>query len=281
MTTNQTRIASAIVLAVSAWSSSTFASESSPWVNEQGAGKITVSYGQQTADEFVVGDSEMMLPADLDLDTGTVSFSYGLTDRLSFDLQLGYAESDFVVDPVLAPQGGLSGSTDSRLGLRYSLYSDNGAAIAVRGTAIVDGGYRTGAITAIGDGGSGGEIALLAGKSFDSGFALSADVGYRTRGNDIPDEWFGGVNGSFWFNEAFGAYLGYQVVRSDGDLDIGAPGFSPARFPELDEDYDIAAGGLVFNFNDTWGGGLGYGRKVDGRNTALSDFWNISVSYSY
>ncbi len=257
------------------------ASDQSAWVPEQGSGEIVLGYGQQTADRFYAGDAEMALPVDLELDTTFLGFSYGLTDRLAVDAQLAYAKSDFAVDPVLSPEGGLSGLADSKIGLRYSLYNADGAAVAIRAAAIIEGNYDTGALSAIGDGGSGAEVALLAGKAFDSGFGINGEVAYRTRSSGIPDDWSASATLSYAFNDYFGAYAGYQILRADGDLDIGGAGFSPARFPEVDEDYEIAQGGLSFQFSETWGGGIGYGRKLDGRNTAKSDFWNVALAYSF
>jgi hypothetical protein len=271
----------AITIALTIAAGSAFASDQSPWVNSAGSGRIGLGYGDQSADRFYAGDTELELPADLTMQTTFVSASYGITDRLSIDAQLAYGETDFPVNPVLSPQGGLSGITDSKIGLRYAFYNDNGAALTLRAAAIIEGDYETGAISSLGDGGSGAEVAFLAGKAFESGAAISGELGYRTRGNDVPDDWFGAVTGSYAFNDHFGAYVGYQFVRADGDLDIGAPGFSPARFPEVDEEYDLVHGGLNINFNEHWGAGAGYGRKIDGRNTAKSDFWNVSLTYSF
>lgn len=257
------------------------ASDRSPWLGESGAGSITVGYGEQSADRFYAGDTELPLPTDLELRTSFLELSYAITDRLTLDAQISHGDSDFLVDPVLAPEGGDSSLGDSRIGLRYSLYSENGAAVAVRATAILDGGYDVGAITAIGDGGNGGEIALLAGKAFESGLSISGEVGYRSRDNSVPDDWFASVIGAYAFSDTFGAYLGYDIARADSDLNIGGPGFSPARFPEVDEDYDLIHGGISVGFGGGWGGSLGYGSKLDGRNTAKSDFWNVAVSYSF
>ncbi len=259
----------------------TLASDQSPWLSAAGSGEVSVGYVSQSANRFFAGDTELSLPTDLELQTLFVGVSYGITDRLSIDGQFGYGESDFAVNPVLSPQGGLSGITDSKIGLRYSLYNSDGSAITARGAVIIEGDYDTGAITAIGDGDSGLEVALLAGKIFDSGFAISGEAGYRTRGSDVPDEWFGGVTGSYAFNDMIGTYVGYQLVRSDGDLDVGAAGFTPQRFPEVDEDYNLVNAGLSFNFSDSWSAGIGYGKKLDGRNTAKSDFWNVSAVYSF
>jgi hypothetical protein len=261
--------------------SSAHAAGESPWLPNEGEGSVSFSYGQQSADKFYAGDTELSLPVDLELATSTINFTYGFTDRLAFDARVGYASSDFLTDPGLAPNGGLDGVTDSRFGLRYKLHETDSTVFTLNGAAIIEGSYDTGAITAIGDGGSGAEVSLLFGAQSGGGFYASGELGYRTRSNDVPDEWFANLSGAYAFNDFFSASLNYQVVRSDGDLDVGGPGFSPARFPELDEDYDLLFAGINFQPDQVWGFGVGYGRKLDGRNTAKSDFWNANISYSF
>jgi len=281
MNAGRKNLISACVAAALCASASALASDQSPWVNAAGAGEISVAYGDQSADRFYAGDTEMPLPVDLELQTMLVSASYGITDRLSIDGQFAYGQSEFTDDPVLAPQGGLSGLADSKIGLRYWLYGEDGAAITLRGAAIIEGGYDTGAITAIGDGGSGVEVAVLVGKVFESGLAISGELGYRTRGNDVPEDIFGSATASYAFNRTVGMYAGYQFVRSDGELDIGGPGFSPPRFPEVEEEYDLVHGGISINFDEQWIASVGYGRKFGGRNTAKSDFLSLALTYAF
>jgi hypothetical protein len=85
--------------------------------------------------------------------------SYGVSDKRAVDLRVGYGKSEFAVDPVLAPQRGLDGLIDIMIGARYKVIDEvnGGPFTATLGVAaIIDGRYRTGAITALGDGGSGG-----------------------------------------------------------------------------------------------------------------------------
>lgn len=269
------------VLASLGFTANVYASGESPWLPAEGAGTVGFSYGQQTADRFFAGDTELQLPADLDLWTSTISLSYGFSDRLAFDASVGYAGSDFIVDPGLAPEGGLSGITDSRFGLRYKIHEGDVATFTLNGAVIIEGNYDVGAISAIGDGGSGAELSGLLGLQSGNGFFASGELGYRTRSNSVPNEWFANVAGAYAFTDNFSGSLNYQVVRSDGDLNIGGPGFTPARFPEVDEDYDLIFGGINIKMSDQWGLGAGYGRRLDGRNTAKSDFWNVSLDYSF
>ncbi len=271
--------ATAVALAASA-----SAHAVSPWLPTAGGHELSFSYIDQTADRFYVAENEMSLPADLELRTFEVNYAYGLSDRLAIDIRAGYAESDFVVDPGLAPEGGLDGFTDARIGVRwlaFDQFEDRPFTLALAGAVLIAGDYDTGAISAIGDGEGGGELSVITGRSFDSGFVWQSEIGYRFRSGEVPNEWYFNRTLSYGFNDRFTGRVSWNSVDSRGDLDIGGPGFSPARFPELEEDYDLWLVGFSFAPSDTWSLGLDYGRKFDGRNTAKSDVFALSVGRSF
>ena len=56
----------------------------------------------------------------------------------------------------------------------------------LRAAVIIDGGYTTGYINSLGDGGNGAQASLLAGKFLNDWFALFGEFAYRTRNNNIP-----------------------------------------------------------------------------------------------
>ncbi len=256
----------------------------SPWLPVAGGHEFSVSYIDQNADRFFVGENEMNLPADLELRTFQVNYAYGINDRWALDVQAGYAESDFIVDPGLAPRGGLDGFTDARIGLRwlaFDQFDGRPFTLTLAGAVLIEGDYDTGAISAIGDGASGGELSLITGRSFDSGFAWQSELGYRFRSGEVPNEWFFNRTLSYGFNDRISGRLSWNSVDGRGDLDIGGPGFSPARFPELEEDYDLWLAGVSFVPSDTWLLGFDYGRKFDGRNTAKSDVFAFTVGRSF
>lgn len=211
----------------------------SPWTPAAGSFEGEAAYTNQTAKKFTVGTAKTSLPAELSLQSRSLSGSYGVTDKLAFDVSLGYAQSDFIVAPGLAPKGGLEGFTDVTIGGRYKLLDQiDGAPVtlSIAAAAIIAGNYDTGALPAIGDGGSGAQVSGAVG--WQSGpFSINGSVGFRARGNDVPDETFGGINASVGLGERFSVYAGYGFVDSAGKLNVGGPGFSPARFPELEEDY--------------------------------------------
>jgi hypothetical protein len=273
-------IASAFTLAISAPS---YANEISPYIPVAGGGDIEVSYTHQTADEFNADKARLQLPVDLKLTTIGIDTSYGVTDRLALDLRVGYAKSKFTVDPGLAPQGGLDGLTDVMIGARYKVLDEvDGAPVtATLGVAaIIDGGYRTGAITAIGDGGTGGQVAVAVGKQLGP-LSYSGNIGYRTRGNNVPDEIFGGTRLGLTFAERFSVYGGLSFVDSTSGINVGGPGFTPARFPEVEEDYKLWNVGAAVSFTEQLSINGAYGKKFDGRNTARSDFFRIGLGFSF
>lgn len=269
--------------ALAAFSPAAYANDISPWTPAEGSGEVEISYTRQEADTFNPGDAQAPLPRELSQDSILLTLSYGISQRLAADVKIGYAKTSFLTDPMLAPEGGLNGLNDVFVGLRYKALDEaEGAPItATLGVAaIIDGGYRTGALPAIGDGGSGGQVALALGRNIGP-FSLSGDIGYRTRSNNVPDEVFGAVNASISPIPGISLYGGVSFVNSTSGLDIGGPGFSPARFPEVEEDYKIWSLGASASLSDRMSANIGYGKKFDGRNTARSDFFRVGLGFSF
>jgi hypothetical protein len=269
-----------IALAVT---SPALANEISPYTPVSGSGEAEVSWTRQTADSFNPGDARAPLPVDLKLSTIALDTSYGITDKLAVDVRIGYAKSKFTVDPGLAPDGGLDGLTDIVVGARYKVIDevDGGPFTATLGVAaIIDGGYRTGAITSLGDGGSGGQVALAFGKQLGP-LSYSSTIGYRTRSNNVPDEIFGGSKLALSFADRFSVFGGLSFTDSTSGIDVGGPGFTPARFPEVEEDYKLWTVGGAASFTDKLSLNATYGKKFDGKNTARSNFFRVGLGYSF
>jgi hypothetical protein len=263
--------------------STTLANELSPYTPVKGGSEVELSVSRQSADTFNPGKARAALPVDLRQTSIVMDASYGLTDKLSVDFRLGYAKSKFAVDPVLAPQGGLDGLNDVVIGLRYKLVDevDGGPLTATLGaSAIIDGGYRTGAITAVGDGGSGGQVVLAIGRQFGA-ISLTSNLGYRARSNNIPDELFGGTQLGITFADRISIFGSLSFTDSSNGLEIGGPGFSPARFPEVEEDYKVWSIGSAISLTENVALNASFGQKFDGRNTARSNFFRIGLGFSF
>jgi len=272
-------------MAAALTSAPAWAGDISPWTPVAGSVEAEVAISRQQADQFYAGTALGDIPtgAELEQDAVTLTASYGITERLSADLEIGYANSKFPVVPGLAPNGGSSGLTDVMLGLRFKVLDElSGAPLTATlgAAAIIAGGYPTGALSAIGDGGSGGQIALALGKQIGP-FSLSTDIGYRTRSNNVPDDLFGSVQASFAVTNSISLYGGLAFVDSKGNLDIGGPGFSPARFPEVEEDYKLWTVGASAAVTGSASVSLTYGEKFDGRNTAQSNVIRLGVGYAF
>jgi hypothetical protein len=259
------------------------ANDTSPYTPVGGGGEAEISITRQSADSFNPGSARAPLPLELNQTTVALDASYGITDKLAFDVRIGYAKSEFTVDPVLAPQGDLDGLTDIMIGARYKVIDevDGGPFTATIGVAaIIDGGYRTGAITAVGDGGSGGQIVLAFGKQLGP-VSYNSAIGYRTRSNNVPDELFGSSRLAVSFADRFSIFGGLAFTNSTSGIDIGGPGFSPARFPEVEEDYKLWNVGAAVSFTDSLSLIASYGEKFDGRNTARSNFFRVGLGFSF
>ena len=278
------RLERALLLAAPALSLGAAAAQNtSPWTPLQGGGQVELAYTHQSADSLFAGEADAPLPADIELDSVNLLASYGLSDRWALDVVVGYAESDFVVDPVLAPEGGLDGITDSFVGVRYKALDEiDGAPLTLTfGTGVtIEGDYDVGALSAIGDGASGAQVSVAAGRQLDR-FSLSGDIGYRFRGGNVPDELFGSAQVGASLTDRLSAYGGYIFVESNGDLDIGGPGFTPARFPEVEENYQVWLVGAALGLTDTLSASVTYGENFEGRNTAQSEFVRVGVSYGF
>ena len=64
-------------------------------------------------------------------------------------------------------------------------------------------------------------------------------------------------------------------------IDIGGPGFSPSRFPGLQEDGHIVGGRLIADVTDTVSLNAFFGQVVKGRNTAASRLVGFGLSFGF
>lgn len=254
--------------------------QGSPWIPAPGATSATFSYVHQEADEFYLGSEKNDLPDDLKQSTKWISLKHGLTDNIALDAQIGYAISKF------SPADDSEGFVDSKFGITYRFIDEavadtNVPSVAVRAGIILEGNYDTGRLNAVGDGADGAEVALALGKVFQHGFALNSDLGYRYRSSNTPNELFLNLGAHYSITAPLTASLTYQMIDSNGDLDIGANGFSPPLFTAVEEDNQSLSASLAYQVNDTSSIGLTYGSVVDGRNTSASDFYALSITTGF
>lgn len=255
------------------------ASAASPWLPPPGSHALSFAYPHTSAEELFAGEVEAPLPADLDQDNFLFTYEYGVSDHFAVSFATGYARTDFIEDPGLSPEAKLDGLIDPRLSARYRLWDeldDGGATVTLQAAGFIDGGYDTGALNAIGDGANGFEVSGLVGKLWDLGLALSGEIGYRIRDDDVPDDWFATT-----LTSKLSARITFNHVDAVHGIDIGGPGFTPARFPEVEEDREVLGGGIGYRFSEHLATEVSYGQVLDGRNTAKQEIIGVVVSYSF
>ena len=277
--------------------------QGSPWIAEPGTGSISISYVNQNANEFYRQTTKVKGPleatgANLAQNTLWFGVNYAISDSVALDLQTAWARS-FVAGGV-GPSGGqesYSGLYDSNIALTWRVVDElisDAPSVAIRLGLIAAGAYDTGYINSLGDGGNGFETSLIIGK-FGGAAGFSAEVGYRNRTTtvvnenavggvlrgevEIPSDMF--VNLGLFIPAGDVVTLGvdYRMVNALSGIDIGGPGFSPSRFPGLQEDGHIVGGRLLANVTDTVSLNAFFGQVVAGRNTAASRIIGVGLSF--
>ncbi len=283
------------------------AAQGTAWIGEPGTGTFSISYVNQNAQEFYRETTTVKGPleatdANLAQNTVWLAFNYALHDAVALDVQTAWARS-FVAGAV-GPAGGqesYSGLFDTNIAVTWRVVDElisDAPSVALRVGAIIAGGYDTGYINSLGDGGNGLETSLVVGK-FGDALGVSAEVGYRNRsGTEVNPDAVGAAGGAgetvdipadIFFNMFLFVPVGsrvtlgadYRVVNALSGIDIGGEGFSPSRFPGLQEDAQILGGRLIADLTGTVGLNAFFGQVVSGRNTARSRIFGFGLSVGF
>ena len=279
--------------------------QNSPWIAEPGTGSVSVSFVSQKATEFYRADTITKGPleatgAHVSQNTVWFGVNYAFTDAVALDVQSAWARS--FLPGAVGPAGGqesYSGLGDSNIGVTWRVVDElvsNAPSVALRVAAIVAGAYDTGYINSIGDGGHGVETSLIVGK-FGGRAGFSTELGFRTRTStevneravggamagqvDIPSDIFFTLSGFVPANDSITIGVDYRLVNALSGIDIGGEGFSPSRFPALQEDAQILGGRLLANVTDAVSVNVFVGQVVAGRNTAKSRVFGVGVSFAF
>lgn len=275
--------------------------QNTPWIAEPETGSVSVSFVSQRAIDFYSADTKTQGPlAGAHLAQRTLWFgvNYAFTDALALDVQSAWARS-FLPGPVgPTPRESLNGLGDSNVAVTWRVVDEliSGApSVAVRAAVIAAGNYETGYINSVGDGGHGVEASVIVGRFWNrAGF--STEIGYRLRGSaeineqavggaagevDVPSDVFFNLSGYVPAGDAVTVGVDYRLVNALSGIDIGGPGFSPSRFPALEEDAHILGGRLLATVTDTLGLNFFVGRVVAGRNTARSTVFGMGASFGF
>ena len=281
--------------------------QGSPWIAEPGTGSFSISYVNQNASEFFRQTTRVQGPLapDGNLAQNTLWFgvNYAVSDSVAIDIQSAWARS--FVAGAAGPSGGqesYSGLYDSNVALTWRVVDElisDAPSVALRIGAIVPGGYDTGYINSLGDGGGGVETSLVIGR-FGGAAGFSAEVGYRARTStevnrsavggggaaagetvDVPADMFLNLGLFIPAGDVVTLGLDYRMVNALSGIDIGGPGFSPSRFPGLQEDGHIVGGRLIADVTDTVSLNAFFGQVVKGRNTAASRLVGLGLSFGF
>lgn len=259
--------------------------DGSPWLPIPKSGSLGLSYVSEDAETFYRGESNVNLPfGGLEQQSVYLSADYGLTDSIALDLQAVHVS---VSGDAPSPPGppDQDGWADTNVGVTWRFVDEhvNPAApsVALRVGVTVAGDYEASIPTSTGDGADGVEASLIVGKIFDDRFALSAEVGYRNRSDDVPNDTF--INAKAFVVVSPRLILNAQLHKTmaAGNLDIGGPGFSPARFPETTEDIERFGLGVDFSLTPEFNVGLNWFKVTDGRNTAEFDTLAATATYRF
>lgn len=259
------------------------ASATSPWIPEQWDLQATGSFVYETFDEFYGGETLTDFPpGHLDQYSTRLFFDLGVWRDLAFDLSLGFTGTQSSTIP------GDIGLDDTLMGLRWRAVDEFEMeqrwvpTLSLRVGGIIAGTYDPDTFpAAAGVGGSGFEANVALGKLLPWGFVASSDFGYRTRSNDVPDDWRAHVTLSKTFFERLNLEAGFTHKQSIDGIDLGDPGFTPARSPELREIYSNIEVGISTIDSRSFQYGLFYAYTLDGRNTGKKNIVGASVSIPF
>lgn len=285
-------------------------SQGSPWIGEPETGTVTFTFVNQNATEYwrpvdgkpVKGPGALgATDSNLAQRTMWVSYNYAVNDFMAVDVQTGYAAS--FVKGAVGPSGGeqgYDGLFDSNISVTFRLLDElvsNGPSVAVRVGGILAGGYDTGFINSLGDGANGLETSVIIGK-FGRVAGFSAELGYRYRGStqvnpsaigpttsgvpiDVPNELFTNLAVLVPAGDKVTFGVDYRIVNALSGLYLGGPGFSPSRFPALEEDIQVLSGRAIVQATDSFGFNFFAGQVVRGVNTAASTLIGGGVSFRF
>ena len=251
--------------------------ENNVWLPAPGSGTVALSYVSQSADRFYIGPSLMSLPfGTIKQKTTTLSGQYSIIDGLAVDAQLPFARRT-------SGLGSDSGTADARVGVTYRFVDEferkSAPTVAVRVGAIFAGNYQTQRPDSIGDGASGYELSLLVGKYITQSFGVHGEVGIRDRNRGVPTDSFVSVGADYRITPSLVASAGYLRSKKSGGLDIGGPGFTPARFQQVAEERGVVTAGVGYAVTPRVAVSLNFGRVTSGRNTSKSDIFGLGVSF--
>ena len=184
------------------------------------------------------------LPSPYRMNIFQTAVQYGITDKLTYDLTIGYGRIHKISN--YYPFAGVeqenltttkSGFIDSRMGVRYKFLDEMESkydwmpTISLRLGAIKKGDYDR-RPQSLGDGASGVEANLYFAKDFNFyGFGTYGDIGYRKREKPVPSDQIYSVSLYKTFFENIYLITGYRGQRSLGGYAFADPAQNEGQIP--------------------------------------------------
>jgi len=248
----------------------------SPWVPEAGKVGVTTLFVHDWFQDYRRGSSPQRLPEAYKQNTVYSMFEYGLSPTVALDVSVGYTGTSYLGN-------GLSGMSDSLVGLRWQAYHGERTVLTVRGAAVIKGNYdlSTTANFSPGDKASGGLGSVLVGNSLPHGFFTYTEAGFRYRENPVPNDFFGnGGIGHSWRRLSWTA--GYQTSRSINGLDILAPPkWKAINFPATKKIFGATDYSVNYRVTQSASVGFDYCQILHGRNAGMKKVLAFSFGYTF
>ena len=273
-------VATALVLPLAA-----AAESDSPWLPIPGDVSLSLNHTTQSGDDAYIGSTQRPLTAvtgggasKYKRSATQVRLGYGLSDAVALDASLAYGQ----VKVGAADRD--SGRLDSVVGASWRVldeYERPGLpTLTLRAAAILKGGYSGARLAALGNNQNGVELSVLLGKEVAASLALWLQIGVQDRSGAVPNANFYEIGARWRFAPQWSASLGYSDKKYGGNLDIGGPGFSPARFQDVRAERGVVKLGIGYAIARNQGLALNLAQTKSGRNTVKDD-QIVGLSYTF
>ena len=249
----------------------------------KGESYFSTAFYHQSFDRFYAGSNLGGNPGGREIERQQfrISADFGIAERLAADVSIGYFDtSSATVGPFTI--GSQDGLADTYAGIKYALTTIDQSSFnsAVRLGITIPGDYQTGQLSAPGDDAFGVDLKVMIGRNFGV-MDVEAYAGYWAYEGAVPETLGVGVTFKTYLPHGIWLESGYHYFDADGNLDIGGPGFTPAKLPQVSE--QGLRGEFAIGFGDTAKRyyRVSFSKVLDGRNIGREETIGISVSLPF
>jgi len=145
---------------------------------------------------------------------------------------------------------------------------------------LIPGHYNTAQLSAPGDDAYGLDLKFLAGRTFGR-TRFEGVLGYAMNEGSVPESWSLGLKAIQQVASNVWLEAGYHYFDADGSLDIGGPGFTPGRLPEVSEKGQVLEGAVAFTDSGKRYYRVYYSQLFEGRNVGREKTIGASISFRF